>query len=182
MRLIFKILLAVLCLINISSCRTYLDIERNSIASDYMTFRYNKDYNELDYFNKVNGVADKEVFYTTHFTIRLPKNIVYWKQLGNKFYFEYASKQIIYIYTSYKNEGKESDNWEVRDLEEGKDFSYLDEYWTNERGYNEDDLYKRNKERITKFYTNGKYAILLYNIKEKNYPPFLESIKTFRVK
>lgn len=166
----------------LSSCKTYLDIAKNSITTDYMTFKYEKNYNKLDYFNKVNASADKDVFYTTHFSINLPKDIVYWTRLDNKFYFEYSSKQIIYIYTAYKNDGKESDNWEVRDLEGGKNFSYLDEYWTNERRYNEDDLYKRNKERITKLYTNGKYEILLYNIKEKNYPAFLESIKTFRVK
>jgi hypothetical protein len=182
MRLTFKIIFAALCLINISSCRTYLDIERNSIISDYLTFRYNKDHNELNYFNKVNGVADKEVFYTTHFTIRILKHIVYWKRSGNKFYFEYASKQIIYIYAAYKNEGKESDNREMKNLEAGKAFSYLDEYWTDDRLYSQDDLYKRNKRRVTEQYTNGKYKILLYNIQDKNYPSFAELIKTCRIK
>lgn len=177
-----QLLLILLSAILLSSCKTYLDTSKNSIATDYMTFRYEKDYNELDYFNKVNASADKDVFYTTHFSINLPKDIVYWTRLDNKFYFEYSSKQIIYIYSSYKNEGGESDNWELKELPEGKGFSYLDEYWTNVRRYNEDDLYKRNKSRTSKLYTNGKYEILLYNIKEKNYPSFLELIKTFRIK
>ncbi len=177
-----KLLFAALCLIILNSCRTYLDIEKNSVVTDYMMFKYYKGYNELDYFNKVNGIAGNEVFYTTHFTIKLPKDIVYWKQSGNKFYYEYGSKQIVYIYTAYKNEGEESDKWELKDVEEGKEFNYLDEYWTNERKYNENYLYKRNKKRITKLYTNGKYEILLYNLKEKSYPSFFEFIKSFKIK
>lgn len=176
-----QLLLVLLCAILLSSCKTYLDIARNSIAADYMTFKYQKNYNELDYFNKVNASADKEVFYTTHFTINLPKNLVYWKQLGNKFYYEYDSKQVIYIYTAYKNEGKESDSWELKNIEEGSEFKYLEDYW-KERGYNENLLDVRKKNRVTKLYTNGKYEILLYNIKHKNFSSFSDFIKTFKTK
>jgi hypothetical protein len=144
-----------------------------------MTFRYQKNYNELDYFNKVNASADKEVFYTTHFSIKLPKGIVHWIRFDNKFFYEYDSKQVIYIYTAYKNQGKESDSWELKNINEGSELKYIEDYW-KERGYNEN--LPRKKNRVTKLYTNGKYEILLYNIKEKNFSSFFELIKTFNIK
>lgn len=165
----------------LSSCKTYIDVTEKSIRTDYMTFRYQKKYNEFDYFSKVNGVADKEVFYKTHFTIDLPKNIVYWMMLDNKFYYEYDSKQLIYIYTSYKNQGKQSDNWELKDMDKGAEWEYFGEYW-NQRGYDEKELNAANSNRITKLYTNGRYEILLYNVKEKNYNSFLGRVKSFKVK
>jgi hypothetical protein len=170
-----------MCVMLLHSCRSYLDVEGRDIVTDYMTFSYQKSRNELDYFNKVNASAEKEVFYTTHFTISLPKNIVYWKQLGNKFYYEYDSKQVISIYTSYRNYGKESSNWELKDIDKGSEAKYLAEYWTA-RNYNKDFLDVKKSNRVTKLYTNGKYEILLYNIKEKNFTRFLDLVKTFKVK
>lgn len=165
----------------LTSCKTYLDISKNSIATDYMTFKYQKNYNELDYFNKVNAARDKDVFYTTHFTINLPKDIVYWMKSGNTFFFEYDSKQVIYIYTAYKNEGKDSDTWELKNVDEGSELKYLEDYW-KERRYNESLLDVRKKNRVTKLYTNGKYKILLYNIKQKNFFSFFDFIKTYKTK
>jgi hypothetical protein len=126
-------------------------------------------------------VSDKEVFYTTHFAINLPKGIIYWAMFDNKFYCEYDSKQLIHIYTSYKNKGKESDSWELKNIEEGSEWKYLGEYWNN-RAYDEKERDMAKSTRITKLYTNGKYEILLYNIKEKNFGSFLERLKSFKVK
>jgi hypothetical protein len=174
-------ILSILYLFLLCSCRTYLDATNNSIVTDYMTFKYQKDYNELDYFNKVNASADKDIFYTTHFTINLPKNIIYWKQIGNRFYYEFDSKQVIYIYTAYKNEGKESDNWELKTIDVGSGIKYLNDYW-RDRNYNENFFDIGKKNRVTKLYTNGKYEILLFNVKEKKFSSFFELIKTFKVK
>lgn len=170
-----------LCALFLTSCKVYLDNERNTINADYMSFKYGKKYNELDYFSKVNASAGTQTFYTTHFTVRLPKGIVYWKQYGNKFYYEYDSKQVIYIYSAYKNEGQESEKWELKDIDEGSELKYLEDYWKG-RNYNENFLAQRKKNRVTKLYTNGKYDILLYNIREKNFSSFLDFIKTFLVK
>lgn len=176
-----QFILSILSLLLLCSCRTYLDGTTNSINTDYMTFKCQKKYNELNYFNNVNASADKEVFYTTHFSITLPKGIVYWTRMDNKFYYEYDSKQVIYIYTAYKNEGKESDTWELKNINEGGELKYLEEYW-KKRGYNEEQLVVKGKNRVTKLYTNGKYEILLYNIKQKNFSSFLNFIKTFKIK
>jgi uncharacterized membrane-anchored protein YitT (DUF2179 family) len=176
-----QLILSMLCVLLLCSCRTYLDTAKNSIVTDYMIFKCQKNYNELDYFNKVNASADKDIFYTTHFTINLPKNIIYWKQVGNKFYYEYGSKQVIYIYTAYKNEGKESDSWELKKIDKGSELKYLNDYW-KERKYDENFFDIEKKNRVTKLYTNGKYEILLCNIKDKNFPSFFEFIKTFKVK
>lgn len=173
-------LLLLLCVSLLNSCKVYLDVAPNSINADYMTFKYDKEYNELNYFSKVNASADNQIFYTTHFSVRLPKDIVYWKQYGNKFFYEYDSKQVIYIYTSYKNEGKESDNWQLKDIDAGSERRYLEDYW-KEREYDEKYLEVRKTGRVTKLYTNGKYEILLYNIKERNFSSFLSFIKTFRI-
>lgn len=175
------LLMLLLFTVALSSCKTYMDVAGDGITTDYMTLRCKNNYNELDYFNKVNGVADKEVFYTTHFTVELPKKIVYWTMSDNRFYYEYDSKQLIYIYTSYKNEGKESDTWELKDIDEASTWKYLEEYW-NKRGYDEKEIDGLKSNRVTKLYTNGKYKILLYNIKAKNYASFLERIKSFKVK
>lgn len=170
------------CIILLSSCKPQLDVAKNSLYTDYMTFKYERSCNKLDYFNKVNVSTDKNVFYTSHFSISLPKKLVYWKITSNMFYFEYRSKQIIYLYTAYKNKGDESEIWETRDFGKGKEYSYLNEYWVKERRYNQNKLYNRNKNRITKLYTNGKYEILLYNIKKNKYLNFLEAAMTFNNK
>ena len=177
-----RILILLSCSILLNSCRTYLDIGTKDIKTDYMTLKYLEDHNELNYFNKVNASADDQKFYTTHFSVDLPKQIVYWKQLGNEFYFEYDFKQVIYLYTAYKNKGKESDNWEekdISDLNELKD--ELEGYWVKERNYDINYLEKKREGRSSKLYTNGKYKIVLYNIKEENFQKYHELTKTFRV-
>jgi hypothetical protein len=179
MKLNLLVLITVSVLLN--SCKAYLDTKsNNSIETDYMTFKYLKDHNELNYFNKVNSAADNQKFLTTHFSINLPKGLVFWKQLGNQFYFEYDSKQLIYIYSAYKNVGSESPNFELKDVENQKKVAEeLQDYWVKERGYKY--LNKRNNDRVYKLYTNGKYRIVFYNIKKKEFTKFHESVKTFAI-
>lgn len=40
-----------------------------------MDFNYTDSYNEFIYKSKVNSIADKEVYYPTHFKVDLPKKI-----------------------------------------------------------------------------------------------------------
>jgi hypothetical protein len=162
------------------SCRSYLDVVPNVINTNYMTFRFDTTYNELNYFNGVNSTADNQILYTTHFTIKLPKDILYWHQAGNKFYYEYDSKQVILINSAYKNTGQESDNWELKNVATEDLMEYMDEYWESTRGYSKNYLEKMHDKRITKLYTNGKYSILLFNIRKKNFSSYLNLIKSFK--
>lgn len=163
-----------------SSCASYIDIPKNSINNDSMIFEYGNNENKLKYINKVNASADHEIYYTTNFTIILPKSIINWTRSNNIFFFEYEDKQIIYIYSAYKNEGKESDNWKLLEIEPNEVENYLNNYWSK-RNYDENFLYKTHRGRLSKLYTNGKYKILLYNIKTENLPGFIESAKTFNI-
>jgi len=158
------------------SCKSYLDREK-SIHSDYFDFNYLKTYNEFVYKSKINSCADKEKYLTTNFKIRLPKNIKDWLISNPDFFYEYKQKQIIYIYTGYKNIGKESD-WTLKytNNEEIKDLLY--KFWVK-KNYHYDNLINKPN-RITRLYTNGKVKILLFNIKQKNFENFLGLVKTFK--
>jgi|GEM_PF-5001342 hypothetical protein len=101
-----KTLIFALLLISINSCSTYIDIGSN-INSDNLDFIYLKEHNEFRYKSKINSNADNETYITTNFSINLPKDILKWKIVNNKFYFEYSEKQIIYNYYPFglKNAG-----------------------------------------------------------------------------
>jgi hypothetical protein len=145
-----------------------------------MIFEYGSDENKFNYINDINASADHEVYYTTNFSITLPKGIINWIKSNNNFFFEYDNKQIIYIYSAYKNEGKESDNWILSEISSDKARNDLNYYW-EKRKYNENYLLKEHSGRISKLYTNGKYKILLYNIKNENLPIFTQATKTFNI-
>ncbi|RXM50331.1 MULTISPECIES: hypothetical protein [unclassified Chryseobacterium] len=145
-----------------------------------MIFEYGNNENKLKYINKVNASADHEIYYTTNFSITLPKGIINWAKSDNNFFFEYDDKQIIYIYSAYKNEEKESDDWKLLEVEPNDIGNYLNNYW-EKRGYKEEYLFKEHVGRISKIYTNGKYKILLYNIKPEKFSTFTQSAKTFNV-
>ena len=161
------VILLTLVLIILSSCRSYIDIPRNSISKDYLIFKYENDYNNFIFSDKVNIVADKDVSITTHFNIRLPKKIIYWMRLGNRFFFEYSTGQLICVYSSYANKEGHGDEWKLFEPKENDEFNYLDEYF--EKKVKGNKRKNRKAGRITKVYTNSKYEILLYNIKKENF-------------
>jgi hypothetical protein len=173
-----KYLICVLLSLMVSSCSSYIDVPKNNINNNNMVFDYGSNENTLKYVSKVNASADHDIYYTTHFSIELPKNIVNWNIGSNNFFFEYDDKQIFYIYSSYKNEGPESENWELKDIDYNEVLKYIGEYW-DKRKYNENYLYNAHNGRVSKLYTNGKYKILLYNIKTANLQTFIQSAKTF---
>lgn len=163
-----------------NSCTLYIDIPQNSINNDSMIFKYGINENKFKYISNVNASADNEIYYTTHFTMTLPKGIVNWSRNSNNFIFEYEDKQILYIYSSYKNEGKESKKWELRDIDYNEILKYIGPYW-DKRNYIENYLYKAHNGRSSKLYTNGKYKILLYNIKTERMAIFIQSAETFDI-
>lgn len=180
----YSIIYIAIILYSLSSCRTYYDKESYQdlyYENDFL-MKFYKTYNELYYFNPINGSADHEIFYNTHFTMNLPKGITYWMRSGNHFFYEFDSKQIIYIYNPFRNDGTESGEWKLKDVNEGYEDYNLEQYWVNERKYKESHLFKNHKNRITKIYTDGKYQLLLYNIKTENFDMFLNFAKTFKVK
>ncbi len=168
----------VLLVLLMGSCASYVDVPKNSINNDSMVFDYGNNENKFMYINKVNASADKDIYYTTHFSITLPKGIKNWTRSSNSFFFEYDDRQVFYIYSSYKNEGQESENWKLKDIDYNEVLKYIGEYW-DKRNYNENYLYKAHNGRVSKFYTNGKYKILLYNIKTENLSAFIQGARTF---
>ncbi len=173
-------IIIIFILLTLFSCKSVIDYNENdSIKASGFSFQYNKDHNKFLYYNNINGVAENQIFYNTHFEIKLPKGIINWSARRHDFIFEYNNKQIIYVYVPYKNEGIESNHWELKDIDY-HDALNLGEYW-EERKYKENHLYKEHPKRISKIYTNGKYIIMLYNIKDINYPKFVQSVKTFKL-
>jgi hypothetical protein len=162
----------------VTSCGAYVDINRENINTNNLDFNYLKEKNEFIYKSKINASADTEIYYTTKFSLSLPKKIINWYQSNNEFYFEYDSKQLIYISSGYKNVGQEVD-WYMTDFKQQDVFSIFNYYW-NKRNYNESYLHKTHNNRLTKLYTNGKVKVLLYNIKKENYERFVENIKSFK--
>ncbi|MDR6403972.1 MULTISPECIES: hypothetical protein [Chryseobacterium] len=175
-----KIIILATVLLLCISCKSYIDSDKNNnVKASSFLLQYNEENNLFHYYNNVNGIADKQVFYNTHFKINIPKKIINWSMKGQDFIFEYDNKQIIYIYVPYKNEVKEFGNWELKDIDYHDALS-LNDYW-EERNYNDNHLYKEHNGRISKLYTNGKCKILLYNIKTENLSRFIESAKTFNI-
>lgn len=161
----------------ISSCCSYLDRGKN-IHTDNMDFNYLENHNEFVYKSKVNAIADKEVFYTTNFSVNLPKHIKHWESSSNEFYFEYDSKEIIYLNVGYKNKGV-SDSWTVRESNNDEIYTKLSSYW-DKRKYSEDALKAEGVGRVSKVYSDGKVSILLYNIKQENFEKYLALVKSFQ--
>lgn len=159
------------------SCTPYLDYGKN-IHTDYIDFNYLENYNEFIYKSKINSIADKEIYYTTHFSINIPKEIKNWESSGNTFYFEYGSKEIIYINTGYKNK-QEVGGWTLREANNDEIYNMLSSYW-NKKKYNENTLKKRGLKRVSKVYFDGRVSILLYNIKQENLDDYLGLIKKFK--
>ncbi|WP_026706152.1 hypothetical protein [Flavobacterium soli] len=169
--------LIIILIIFFVSCGTYVD-RGKSIHTDFVDFTYLKNYNEFVYKSKINAVADNEVYYTTNFSLNLPKNIKGWFISDNEFYFEYANKEIIYINSGYRNSDNNG-NWMVREINNEEINRFLSSYW-NKRKYNEDDLEHEIFGRTSKIYSDGKVTILLYNIKSKNFDKYLDLAKSFK--
>jgi len=143
-----------------------------------MDFIYRESYNEFIYKSKVNSRADKEVYYQTHFKLYLPKRIKNWQISSNEFYYEYDDKEIIYIYSGYKNVGTPG-KWMLRETNDKEIYKRIDPYW-HKRKYDEDALKSGYSGRTSKIYTDDKVIILLYNIKQENFERYLTLIKSFK--
>lgn len=167
-------LLIITIIVLFSSCRTYIDGGKN-IQSDYIDFNYFPDHNEFVYKSKINAISDKQIYYTTNFIINLPKKIINWQTSNNEFYFEYEDKEIIYVNSGYRNIG-DAGNWILRETDDKEIFEKLSFYWDDKK-YDENDLKVSQFGKISKVYTDGKFTVLLYNIKEKNYFKYLELIR-----
>lgn len=180
----YSIIYVILIISFLASCKTYYDREsyKELHYENDFSMKFYKTYNDLDYFNTVHGSADGFIYYNTHFTMNLPKGIKYWMISGHDFFYEFDSKQIIYIYNPFRNDGIESGEWILKDVNVGYEDYNLEQYWVNERKYKESHLFKNHKNRITKIYTDGKYQLLLYNIKTENFDNFLNFAKTFKIK
>lgn len=172
--------LIILITINFISCRSYIDNRTNSFKNNHMSFEFNCDQNKFKYYSKINGRADNQIFSSYHFEIDLPKNLSNWMKINNQFYFEYDHNQIILVCIPYKEENKEEIDWKLVDLEEEKIFNYMYDYWS-EMNYDDNKLNTLNLKRVNKVYTNGKYEIVLYNVKVNNFHNYLDKIKTFKV-
>ncbi len=165
-----------LTVIFLSSCYSYIDRGKN-IHTKQNDFIIKNNHNEYIYKSKIQGRNEDEVFKPRHFKIKLPKGIIYLVQVDNKLYVEYVGKQIICVKSSYLNQQIKKQKWKQiypdNDLLE----NFLLDYWL-ERNYDVDKITKR--QRITKIYTNGKFTILLYNIKKKNFDNYINFVKSVR--
>ena len=54
-----SVIMILLVLIILSSCRSYIDIPRNSISKDYLIFKYENDYNNFIYSTKTYSETHK---------------------------------------------------------------------------------------------------------------------------
>ncbi|MBA9073167.1 hypothetical protein GGR22_001293 [Flavobacterium gossypii] len=172
-----KILAIIIVSTLISSCGSYLDYG-NDIHTEYMDFNYMEKYNEFIYKSKINASAGSKVYYTTHFSVNLPKKIKNWQSSSNEFFFEYDGKEIIYINSGYKNKG-EAGKWTMRETNGDEIYKKLSSYW-DKRKYDENSLNGSKSGRASKVYSDGKALILLYNVKEKNFEKYLELVKSFK--
>ncbi|MBY8963100.1 hypothetical protein KJK34_10085 [Flavobacterium sp. D11R37] len=171
----------ILCCISLMSCKTYIDIRQSSHFTDSYKFHFYNDFNEFYYYSKVYGTSGKAIYYPNHFKIKLPKKIITWGASDNNFFFEYNSKQIIWIKSAHEN-SKEEKNWMIYDyccdnIDKDRHFLW---YW-EERRYNSKYLSLKNTNRVSKKYSNGKIDIILFNIKEENITEYLELVKSLKL-
>ncbi|QYJ68238.1 hypothetical protein [Flavobacterium litorale] len=174
-----KAIILTVCL-SFLSCNTYIDINRYSHHTERYKFHFYHDFNEYIYYSKIYGKAGDKLYYPYHFNIKLPKKIANWGSSDTNFFFEYNSKQIIYIKSDYQNPGIE-DKWVISDYygDISREYSFI-WYW-KERGYNIRYLQGEQENRINKLYSNGKIDIILYNIKPENVEKYLTLIKSFKI-
>jgi len=179
-RMRISYIVSVLIIIGCTSCKSYVDVQNNSFENDQMSFQFNCEQNNFKYYSNIKGRADDELFSSEHFEIDLPKNLNNWMGINNQFYFEYDHNQIILVYVPYKEEKKEEVAWELVDLAEEKIVDYMYDYWS-QMNYNDNKLNELHLNRVNKVYTNGRYEIVLYNIKEKNFQHYLDQVKYFKI-
>lgn len=173
-------IVSVLIIIGCTACKSYVDVQNNSFENSHLSFQFNCEQNNFKYYSNIKGRADDELFSSEHFEITLPKNLRNWMSITNQYYFDYGSNQIILVYVPYKEEKKEEVAWKLVDLEEEKIVHYMYDYWS-QMNYNDNKLNELSLHRVNKIYTNGRYEIVLYNIKEKNYQHYLDQVKNFKI-
>ena len=147
-----KILAAIIILTLISSCVLNRDHGKD-IHTEYMDFNFKESHNEFIYKSKINAIADNDIYYKTHFSIKLPKNLKNWQISSNEFFFEYSGKEIIYINSGYKNKGQ-AGKWVIKDTNDDEIFNTLNSYWTI-RKYSEENFRphcKRQKRHLNVVY------------------------------
>ena len=71
-------------------------------------------------------------------------------RLGNRFFFEYSTGQLICVYSSYANKEGHGDEWKLFEPKENDEFNYLDEYF--EKKVKGNKRKNRKAGRITKVY------------------------------
>ena len=174
-----KPFLILLCAAIFGSCKVYSDAAKYR-AADTVEFECSTQYNKLSYTEKMNKCIDSQACSTGCFSIKLPKGLVYWSSHKNSFYFEFKSRQVICIRSACTNEETKFYNWHITGLKKGAELAYIEHYWTGERGYNADYFNKLRKKRAVLLCTNGRYNILLCNIKPKNFSQFYKFAETFK--
>ena len=169
-----KIFLFYFLLIVIVSCKTTIDKEYLSSPSKNKGYYFlaTATYNYFEFY-PTDASADRNSYYSTNFKFRAPKGLIWWKQSGNNFFFEYDYKQIILIKTSFINSKSKEEDWKLKDFDIEENFSEsLFQYW-REREFSENSFFKKRKNRKSVIYSNGKHEIILFNIKQKNLEQFL---------
>jgi hypothetical protein len=154
------------------SCRTYLDSAKNGFVLNGMSFSYKTDFNEIKYFSNISGIADNQTFYPTHFSAKVPKKIVYWKNMGNCFFIEYSSKQMISIYVPCKNCKSDSDVLLLDNSNKKSFVPYFDKYFTD-RNYDIENLINmRSLDRNFEVISLSGCQLIFFNIKNENFSVF----------
>ena len=161
----------------LSSCYSYIDNGKN-IYSEHSDFIIKNGYNEYIYKSKIYGKSDDEIFRPRHYKIKLPKGIISLIQINNILYVEYEGKQIICVESNYFNNKTKKEKWKLINPDNEMTERLLLQYW-EDRNYNVDKIYTK-KQRVTKLYSNGIFAVLLYNIKKKNFDTYLNLVKSIK--
>ena len=119
-----KIFLFYFLLIVIVSCKTTIDKEYLSSPSKNKGYYFlaTATYNYFEFY-PTDASADRNSYYSTNFKFRAPKGLIWWKQSGNNFFFEYDYKQIILIKTSFINSKSKEEDWKLKDFDIEENFS-----------------------------------------------------------
>jgi len=188
-----KIMKALTQLFNILSCiilitstgcshKMYVDTTGEQIKIDDGYLASYTDSNVFVFKTKVYGTRDTEKIYPKFFEISLPKNIKYFRFMGqNEFEFYYSKKQVIYIKIDLEDKGMNKiDTVYSLSRNETYDLIHFDEYSRSDTSKYILQRISFKKSRKTTVVKKGAATILLYNIVPEKNPKFLDLVKQFK--
>lgn len=171
--------IALLVMLNMSSCNRYIDVAGGSSSIEQGTLKFYADSNVFTYRTNIVATRDQEKVYPKFFEVALPKKIKYYEFINSSdFGFYYDKGQVVFIKIDLEPKRRRIDTAYTPLKKELEEFVQT-ELKTRRSKYDIKNI-SLIEGRRNIIITKGDATILLYNITSDNENQFLSHLNTFR--